>query len=298
MVKESLDSGFRMAADGLQAMRQSFQIGQASASPPECSLNQSMQSRNHCIEAHGQSLANMGQTHELGLVAHGQGIETAGRSPGQGIESFGQSFTHGVEAHAQGIETAGNSLNQGMTSAGQELNLGMTALGCGFADMGKHISKSIALLSFASIVRCVVELGYVYVVVMSGMAIVIALLLWNLQMHARLAHHHWRQSQEQRGNKRIGDEVTYSRKLEADLASMKNSFSKVEAELASSRCKEQKTEHELEESRILLLKMSNELTQTRGMLQRTSKELEEARSDPFRLPCFEPRNDPKRRRSA
>jgi len=159
-----------------------------------------------------------------------------------------------------------------MTFAGGELNQGISALGHGFADMGQYISKSISFLTFALIVRSVVDLGFVYIVGLICMATVAALFMWNLHLQMCLAR--------ERHSKKVIEvdiqktkEAEGARTLEVELENSRLSISRLEtekgsleAEVVQGQSTQKRTERELEEARILLLRMSRELTQTRSQL--------------------------------
>jgi len=228
--------------------------------------------------------------HHFGLLAHAHGIDAAGQSLGHGMTNCGQSVNHGVEAHGQslvdmgyshhfglsshgqGIAAAGQSLNEGMMSAGMEFNQGITALGHGFADMGWYVSRSVAFLAFALVVQAVVDLGFVYIVGALCMIILTMLLLWNLQLQARLAHQRRGQFLVQKEACRAANAMEHSSRLETELACNQNAISVMESQQNSLRCelaqesnKLRKTENDLEEARMLLLKMSSELTQAQNV---------------------------------
>merc|ERR1719183_1209464 len=93
-------------------------------------------------------LTRSSQNHQLSCV----GVERFGQCH-QG-ESMSNMFQHqlGFEPHGYSIENAGPSLPRG---AG--LKQDFISLGQGFSDMGRYISKSVAFLTFASVVRAVVD---------------------------------------------------------------------------------------------------------------------------------------------
>lgn len=226
----------------------------------------------------------MSQNHQLGLVAHAQGMETAGKSLRCGVENFGknvhlsaeacgQGFANmghnhhlGLVSHGQGVAAAGKSLNEGMASAGENLNSGITALGHGFADMGWYISRSVASLALAMIVRSMVDFGFAYILSMACLVTILALIAWNLHLQARLALQRRSQSLVQTQMQRTHDVHEQLQKLKKELAESHQALSQAKAqhsvttkELVQAKEKQQQTAGELEQARILLGKVSNEL---------------------------------------
>jgi len=242
-----------------------------------------------CVEGHGQNLATMGESHRLGLAESTQGIQAASQALGNSMENFGQNFNYcaaahgqsmesmgqnhhlGLAAHGQEVARAGQSFGHGMSSAGQDLNHGITALGHGFADLGRYISKSITFLTFALIVRSVVDIGFEYILGMVGMTTLLLLSMWNLQLQASLAQHRRGQRQVQEEIQRTQDAHECAGTLRGELAASQSADSAneaekglLQAELAQAQRKQAQTDQELEEARMLLLKMSNEVTQMRS----------------------------------
>lgn len=179
----------------------------------------------------------------------------------------------GFEPHGYSIENAGPSLFQG---AG--LKQDFISLGQGFSDMGRYISKSVAFLTFASVVRAVVDVGVAYVTVMSCMMIVVLLFLWNLKLQTCLAHLRTGQAQAQSEAQRADNAAARACRLEAELEGAHESLSAVTAEFKACQEKQQSTERQLEDARIMLFKMSNEITRSQGNQQSMERELAEAQA--------------------
>merc|ERR1740117_1419543 len=146
------------------------------------------------------------------------------------MESMGQNHHLGLAAHGQEVARAGQSFGHGMSSAGQDLNHGITALGHGFADLGRYISKSITFLTFALIVRSVVDIGFEYILGMVGMTTLLLLSMWNLQLQASLAQQRRGQRQVQEEIQRTQDAHECAGTLRGELAACQSADSANEAE--------------------------------------------------------------------
>jgi hypothetical protein len=173
---------------------------------------------------------------------------------------FYAAFENGMDSH-------------GVAPAASELKLGITALGNGFSDMGQYIAKSISFMTFALIVRAMVELGLMYILGMVWMVTIASLFAWNLHLHHRAAQHRRTELQIQQQLKKAEKSLGAVQRLEADLKASRKAFSKMEAErsslqaeLAVAQGKQKSTERQLEDAQRMLLNMSAELTQARGML--------------------------------
>jgi len=203
------------------------------------------------------------------------------------MEGFSQSISQRSEEQ-QGHCIAGAESRDGASCSFSynDLNQGMAVLGHGFSDLGQYISKSITFLTFALIVRAVVDLGFVYILGMVWMVTVAGLFAWNLHLQACLAKQRWNKSQLQKGVQKTTEASDCADRLEAELGdarramlSMELANTSLQAELEQGQNRQKNTECELQEARVLLLKMSNELTHVRGAFETTESQVRINRSE-------------------
>jgi len=173
------------------------------------------------------------------------------------------------------------------TSPAEELKCGIIALGQGFSDMGQYISRSITLLTFALIVRSVVDFGFLYILGMVWVLTVAFLVLWVLHLQSCIAQYTRSNDDLNKELRKAEDVLKNVYKLETEAVVSRCAISRLESEQGSLQCeleeaheKQRTTELQLEKANIMLLKQSHELTLVRSATQKNQ-------SAPRESNCFE-----------